>query len=99
VGERVAAATQSLERRSGSARPRTRRGKPAPPVVEAPVPAQSLRLVFRELGDTHRKYRMRTGEAGTPALREAAHAFKREPSVAALASVAAHLDELGLLAW
>jgi hypothetical protein len=56
-------------------------------------------MVFRELGDAHRRYRTRTGEAGTPALRAAARAFKSEPSFGSLVPVAAFLDELGILAW
>jgi hypothetical protein len=58
-----------------------------------------LRTVFREMGDAHRRYRAQTGQAGTPALRAAAFAFKREPSVLSLIPVAAFLDELGILAW
>jgi hypothetical protein len=67
---------------------------PAPDLQQA-----ALRAVFRELGDTHRAYRARTGQGGTPALRAAAHAFKRAPSLPALVTVAAFFDELGLLAW
>jgi hypothetical protein len=97
VEQRVAQATQALERTRRARRPsagRLRRSTPAPDVEQA-----SLRAVFRELGDTHRQYRARTGQAGTPALREAAHAFKRAPTLPALVTVAAFFDELGLLAW
>ncbi len=58
-----------------------------------------LRAVFRELQAAHRQYRARTGLASSPALRRAAHAFKRTPSLASLAAVAAHLDEMKLLNW
>ncbi len=68
----------------------------APPMTREQA---ELRTVFRELGEAHRQYRVRTGQAGSTALREAAHAFKREPSLASLTSVATHIDELGLLGW
>jgi hypothetical protein len=55
--------------------------------------------VFLELGDTHRAYRARTGQAGTADLRAAAHAFKRTPTLPALVTVAGFFDELGLLEW
>jgi hypothetical protein len=56
-------------------------------------------MVFRDLGDTHRQYRARTGHTGTVPLREAAHAFKSAPSFTSLVAVSAFFDELGLLAW
>jgi hypothetical protein len=58
-----------------------------------------LRRVFRELGDAHRRYRAETGQAGTPALRAAARAFKQDPTVPSLVTVAAFIDELGILGW
>lgn len=58
-----------------------------------------LRTVFRELGDTHRQYRFRTGTPGTPELRAAAIAFKEAPSEVSLLPVASMLDELKLLNW
>jgi hypothetical protein len=56
-------------------------------------------MIFRELGDAHRRYRLRTRIPGTPALRAAAYAFKQEPSVLSLVPVAAFLDDLGILPW
>ena len=61
--------------------------------------ARSLRRVFLELGDTHRQYRQRTGLHASPALRDAAHAFKQAPSLSSLTAVAAFLDEDGILEW
>jgi hypothetical protein len=61
--------------------------------------ARSLRRVFLELGDVHRQYRQRTGQHGSPALREAANAFKQAPSLTSLTAVAAFLDEDGILEW
>lgn len=102
VGRRVAAAVVSAERRAKAVRPKGGRRPTTAAEQEkekAVHLAASLRTVFRELGDTHRQYRARTGNAGTAALREAAHAFKREPSMESLAAVAVFLDELGLLEW
>ncbi len=109
VLERLDMAGKMFDRRHRATRPKTRR-KPARGTLSlVPSPAEGqadsereracLRSVFRELGDAHRRYRLSTGRTGTAALREAAHAFKREPSVGSLVPVAALLDELGLLAW
>jgi hypothetical protein len=101
----LAAAGAAFDRRHGASRPKGRR-KPLSTLAgnDATETARRreracLRSVFLELGDAHRRYRMQTGRSGTPALREAAHAFKRKPSVDSLVPVAAFLDELGILAW
>lgn len=60
---------------------------------------RSLRRVFKELAVTHREYRARTGRRASPALRDAARAFKEAPTLPSLVVVAAFLDEDGLLAW
>ena len=108
VRQRLVVAGLAFDRRLGATRPKPRRRKdtalPAPPPAVAADPFHAreracLRMVFRELGDAHRRYRVRTGQVGTPALRAAAHAFKQEPSVLSLVPVAAFLDELGILAW
>jgi hypothetical protein len=108
VRKRLEVAGNAFDRRHGASRPKTRRHKePAALPFATGRDGDSahlreracLRSVFRELGDAHRRYRSQTGQAGTPALREAAHAFKREPSVISLIPVAAYLDELGILAW
>ena len=108
VRERLAVAGLAFDRRHGASRPRPRRRKdPAALPFGAGRDGDAahnreracLRSVFRDLGDAHRRYRARTGHAGTPALRAAAHAFKREPSILSLIPVAAFLDELGILAW
>jgi len=102
VGRRVAAAVLASERRAKSVRPKGAKRVTAAADLEkekAAHLAQSLRAVFRELGDTHRQYRERTGNVGTAALRQAANAFKREPTMDKLAAVAVFLDELGLLEW
>ena len=61
--------------------------------------ARSLRQVFLELGDAHRRHRQQTGQHASPALRDAAWAFKKAPSLTSLAVVAGFLDEDGLLGW
>jgi hypothetical protein len=58
---------------------------------------QSLKQVFREMGDAYRRYRSQTGGPVVPGLRDAAYKFKAEPSLPALVAVAAYLDELDLL--
>lgn len=109
VLERLDVAGKMFDRRHRASRPKSSRKPARGALGVAPSPAEGeaaiareracLRSVFRELGDAHRRYRLSTGRSGTVALREAAHAFKREPSVGSLVPVAALLDELGLLAW
>jgi hypothetical protein len=100
VRTRVAEVGRSLPRRPGAVRRRpktSRTDAPAhPPETDS---ARSLARVFHELGDAHREYRQRTGQRVPAELREAAHAFKRDRSLASLVAVAGHLDELGILAW
>ena len=59
--------------------------------------AESLRLVFQEMGISYRRYRKQTGGPVTPGLRDAAYQFRAEPSLASLVAVAAYLDKLDLL--
>ncbi len=102
VGRRVAAAILASERRAKATRPKGAKRSTAATEVEKEKAAHlalALRAVFRELGDTHRQYRERTGNAGTTALRQAANDFKREPNLTSLTAVAVFLDELGLLEW
>jgi hypothetical protein len=51
------------------------------------------------MGRTQRTARRQTGQAPSPVVREAARAFRRDPSLSALVLVAASLDEVGLLSW
>ncbi len=100
VERRVLEAGAALRRRHHARRPRLggRKAASIPPTSQA-VDRASLGSVFRELGDAHRRYRQSTGNAGTPELRAAARAFKAQPTLPALITVAAFLDELGLLGW
>lgn len=108
VRQRLTVAGLAFDQRQNASRPRGRRRKdpaalPFSTGGEGDAAHQReracLRSVFRDLGDAHRRYRSRTGQSGTPALRAAAQAFKSEPSVLSLIPVAAFLDELGILAW
>jgi len=51
------------------------------------------------MGRSQRAARRQTGLPPFPVVREAAVAFRRAPSFAALVGVAASLDEVGLLSW
>jgi hypothetical protein len=107
VEQRLILAGLAFDRRHGATRPKRRARRLKPTLLNPDVPLDPehareracLRIVFRDLGDAHRRYRTRTGVPGTPALRAAAYAFKAEPSVVSLVPVAAFLDELGILAW
>jgi len=108
VRDRVLRANRALERRDTASRPRIRRpsaqrrAKPSAATSSgAPLSRESraLRTVFRDLAVTHQRYRQRTGEPVTPALRDAARAFKQEPSLLSLVPVAGFLDDLKLLEW
>lgn len=68
-----------------------------PDLPRRPRPARALWRVFHEMGETSRQLRHETGAPPVPAVREAAHAFRRAPSLANLEAVAALLREHGLL--
>lgn len=107
VRDQVTTAGDSIDRRSRSPLrpPRRTRSAPRPSLDGSVSPAhltrevRAMRIVFKELGETHRRYRRRTGQPVSPALRAAAIAFKQEPSMISLLPVAAFLDELGVLEW
>lgn len=105
VQARVAEVGLALDRRSTAQRAgrgrrqRATAASSAGSTAAATREARSLRQVFLELGDAHRQHRLRTGQHGSPALRDAAHAFKRAPSLTSLAVVAGMLDEVGILGW
>jgi hypothetical protein len=104
VRDRVAAAHRAQERRAGATRPRIgRRGRP-PRIQATPENTDprgrelhALKSVFKQFGELHRQYRERTNEPTGSALRAAALAFKQEPSLFALVTVAGFLDDLDLL--
>jgi len=107
VRERLALAGLAFDRRAAASRPKGRRKTARPAELTAGRVGDAshareracLRTVFHELGDAHRGYRARTGNSVTLALRAATTAFKLEPSLPSLVTVAAFLDELGILAW
>ncbi len=106
VQARVAEVGLALDQRARASRPRAKRSASPRPATgsgtTAPVhsrEASSLRRVFNELAITHRQFRLRSGQHASPALRDAARAFKEAPSFPTLVTVAAFLDEDGLLEW
>ena len=107
VRQRLDVVGEAVDRRANATRPQSRRRKDLALVQQSAVSSDpaaarehaSLRIVFRELGDAHRRYRRRTGNGVTPALRAATTAFKQEPSLLSLVPVVGFLDELGILAW
>jgi hypothetical protein len=107
VQARVAEVGLALDQRARASRPRAKRartqlaaGSPVAPQATPPTrEASSLRRVFNELAVTHRQFRLRSGQHASPALREAAQAFKEAPSLPSLVMVAAFLEEDGLLEW
>lgn len=60
---------------------------------------QALRRVFRDMGRNQRTARRQAGQAPSPVVRQAALAFRQNPSLPALVLVAASLDDVGLLFW
>lgn len=108
VQARVAEVGLALEQRARASRPRAKRPRARRAVAAtetgSPTPthsreASSLRRVFNELAITHRQFRLRSGQHASPGLRDAARAFKEAPSFPTLVTVAAFLDEDGLLEW
>ena len=107
VQARVAEVGLALDQRARASRPRAKRAKTPTAAGTAVAPqgtpptreASSLRRVFNELAVTHPQFRLRSGQHASPALREAAQAFKEAPSLPSLVMVAAFLEEDGLLEW
>ncbi|HLB55520.1 MAG TPA: hypothetical protein VJK71_10490 [Gemmatimonadales bacterium] len=106
VRARVLSTSHAIQRRDGtsprpSRPPRTPRAAPgesSPSIPHSPE-HRALLVVYHHLGRTHRRYREQTGDQVPTALKAAARAFKREPSVSSLVPVAGFLDDLGLLKW
>ena len=96
VHDRVAAAAASI---AGSADRKRPRRKPVPFATESPREVRAMKLVFQEMGRAQRATRQERGQEPSPAVRDAAIAFRRSPSMPALVLVASSLDEVGLLAW
>ena len=86
IAERVIQARLDVEARS--------RKRESPAEVRE---TQSLNRVFREMGYAYRRYRSQTGKPVVPGLRDAAYAFRANPSLPALVAVAAYLEKLDLL--
>jgi hypothetical protein len=61
--------------------------------------ARALRRVFRDLGDSYRDYRRRTGVPVASEVRDAAYGFQRNRDLDSLVTVAASLDRQASLRW
>ncbi|MGH7629904.1 MAG: hypothetical protein ACREOF_11100 [Gemmatimonadales bacterium] len=69
----------------------------APTIPGRTRPARALWRVFHDLGTTSRQRRRETGAPPVPAVRDAAHAFRRAPNLPNLLAVATLLNQHGLL--
>jgi hypothetical protein len=83
VSDRVSAAAATL-------------GK-APSRRGTTVPTRALWRVFHEFGATYRQHRREAGTQPVPGVRDAAEAFRREPTLTTLVAVASVLDEHGFM--
>jgi hypothetical protein len=102
VMARVVDARIAVDRRENASRPKSKRRKPVPAPdqgAEELRESESLKRVFRDLGDSYREYRRQTGEPVAPAVREAAYKFRASPTLTSLVSVAGVLDDLEILTW
>ena len=107
VRDRVAKAGRALDRRPGSAGPKSQRKTPTrlgTPSSSRAGPedqqaTRSLRRVYCEKRGTYKEYRRQTGSAAVPELRDAVRAFKRGPSLTSLVGVATFLEDRNLLPW
>lgn len=108
VKARVTEVGLALDRRARASSPKAKRprktragslGAAPAQSADAAREARSIRMVFHELGDAHRQYRLRTGQRVPIALRDAARTFKQAPNLSSLVLVAAFLDEAGILHW
>jgi hypothetical protein len=103
VVERVLNARLILEKEAGGGRKgSTRRSETLTGTADAETAderreVQSLKRVFRDLGQSYRRHRKETGGPVNPALRDAAYQFRASPSLPALIAVAAYLDRMDLL--
>jgi hypothetical protein len=99
---RVNAARRAVDRSASSTTPEIRRGQapradPGLPDTAEARETESLKRVFRDLGVTYRRYRSQIGGPVAPGLRDAAYAFRADPSFRTLLTVAGFLDRLRLL--
>jgi hypothetical protein len=95
VAERVMNARLAIESRANTRRSSSRIRQTANVAEQREL--RALKRVFRDMGDSYRRYRSQTGGPVVPGLRDAAYAFRANPSLPALVGVAAFLDNLDLL--
>lgn len=105
---RVQQASLAADQRARASSPRVHRRRPVGPdplsaeatrTPEQVREARALRSVFRDLGDSYRDHRRRTGEPVSSDVRQAAIRFRRELTLPSLVLVAASLDDVGALPW
>ena len=103
VRNRVQHVRGRLDRREGLGLRRSEAGEAVVARTDSSTPwsreLRALRIVFREMGRTHRQYRRLTHSPISMYLRSAAIAFRQEPSLMSLVPVASFLDEMRLLKW
>lgn len=63
----------------------------------APGPTKALWRVFHDFGTAYRRQRLESGTRPIPGVRDAAEAFRRDPTMTTLVAVASVLDEHGLM--
>jgi hypothetical protein len=63
----------------------------------APGPNKALWRVFHDFGIAYRRQRLESGTRPIPGVRDAAKAFRRDPTMTTLVAVASVLDEHGLM--
>ena len=103
VRNRVQHVRGRLDRREGLGLRRSEAGEAVVARSDSSTPwsreLRALRIVFREMGRTHRQYRRLTHSPISMDLRSAAIAFRQEPSLMSLVPVASFLDDMRLLKW
>lgn len=95
VAERVRNARLAIESQPNG-------GRASAPIQDSKTIAEqreieSLKRVFGDMGRAYRRYRKQVGGPVVPGLRDAAYGFRADPSLPALVTVAAFLDDLDLL--
>ena len=63
----------------------------------APGATKALWRVFHDFGTAYRRQRLESGTRPIPGVRDAAKAFRRDPTMTTLVAVASVLDEHGLM--
>jgi hypothetical protein len=94
VAERVMKARLDIESQQKTRRPTSSLQSSKSTAEQREI--ESLKRVFHDMGHAYRRYRHETGKPVVPGLRDAGYNFRQNPSLPALVSVAAFLDDLDL---